>query len=215
MLFTDFSKTLIVDATASVLKIALCQDCKVISTSTTNGQAMECFFQALSEVCANCNLTDIEAIALCTGTGSILGTRTASVGIATIVKFSKAKIFEYNCMEVASHAIALTQKEKFSLFTPSRKGFVNILNFNEKIELLKEIKIDEIQTLAFDKKILLKQRNKIDSTFADFEIYNLDESTTANVLKHYPQLATICHDTPDAKPLTEREYVKWKAQAHI
>ena len=34
-------------------------------------------------------------------------------------------------------------------------------------------------------------------------------------LKKYPELLNHCDFPPDAKSLSKREYVKWKAQAHI
>ena len=215
MLLTDFSKIIIVDATSAKLKVALCENGKISEFAQVNGQAMECFFQALEQVCKKYKPIEIEAFALCTGTGSILGTRSASVAIATIANFSNAKIFEYNCMEVAAYAIANTNQYNFSLFTPSRKGYVNILNFEEKIKLLKEIKIDEISEFSLEKKIVLWQRDKIDVAISEFPTFYLDEKSTLEVLVQNPHLASICEDTPDAKPLTEREYVKWKAQAHI
>ena len=215
MNLTNFSKIIIVDATSAELKVALCIDSKLSAVSQTKAQAMEGFFQALHDVCKQCNLSEIEAFALCTGTGSILGTRTASVGIATITKFTNAKIFEYNCMEVATFALADSGENNFSLFTPSRKGFANILNFNGAITLLKEIQISDIDNFAFDKKILLWQRDKVNDALAQFQTYKLDEQHTLDTLMQHPHLAHLCSDTPDAKSLTEREYVKWKAQVHI
>lgn len=215
MNLNNLKKIIIADATGQHLKLALCQDCKVVKKSTVQGQALECFFQALNEICNTQTLAEVDAFFLCTGTGSILGTRTASVGLSTISKFTNAKIFEYNCMEVASYALAQKGENKFSLFTPSRKGFVNILNFNSKIELLKEIKIDEIQSLAFEKKISLYQRDKTDAVFAQMQQFKISEEEIASTLFKHPELITLCTETPDAKSLTEREYVKWKAQAHI
>ena len=215
MNLSNLKKIVIVDATSQHLKLALCKDCCIEKKSTVVGQALECFYQALTDVCPQNLLEEIDAFILCTGTGSILGTRTASVGIATITKFTKAKIFEYNCMEVATHSLADKGENCFSLFTPSRKGYVNILNFNSKIELLKEIKFEEIESVAFAKQISLHQRNKLDATLAQMQQYNISEEEIATTLFAHPELLTPCTETPDAKSLTEREYVKWKAQAHI
>ena len=49
----------------------------------------------------------------------------------------------------------------------------------------------------------------------EIEEIEISLSETYEILKRYPNLATICGFPPDAKSLTKREYVKWKAQAPI
>ena len=213
----DFSEFLLCDASGDKLKLALCDaNGKVLRSADSAERAMEAFFDSLAKICPNADaLAKVKAVALCTGTGSILGTRTASVGLCTIAKFTRAEIFEWNCMEVAAHALADSGANGFSLFTPSRKGYANILVFESGVSLLREITLEEIDAVARGKRILLRQREKIDPAFADFEIFELDDATAAATLAKHAPLARRCTSTPDAKSLTEREYVKWKAQAHI
>ncbi len=210
----EFSKIIVIDPTGETLKIALFENGIARAFATTRGQTMETLFQNLSEVAGD-EINEIEAFLVCTGTGSILGTRTATVAISTIAKFSGAKIFEWNCMQVAARAIADKGEDKFSLFTPSRKGFANLLNFDKEEKFLKEITIDKISEIAFDKKISLFQRTNTPAPIAEFERFDLDEQTAFETLKRHPELLSECLETPDAKSLTKREYVKWKAQAHI
>lgn len=212
-MITDFEDILFVDAAGERLKMARRGANGRIAAALTNAAAMEDFFEALIQIAPD--PAQIEAFALCTGTGSILGTRVASVGISTVAKFSGAKIFEWNCMGVAAFALADAGNKRFSLFTPSRKGFANILNFDGKPLELKEIETGKIAAEAFDKKFSLYQKTKTDPIFSTFERFDLDEKTALETILKYPHLACECCDTPDAKPLTEREYVKWKGQAHI
>lgn len=217
MKLSDFSEFLLCDASGEKLKLALC-DARgaVLRSADSQERAMEAFFGSLAEICPDADaLANVNAVALCTGTGSILGTRTASVGLCTIAKFTGAEIFEWNCMEVAARALADAGRDGFSLFTPSRKGYANILVFESGVSLLREIELAEIEAVARGDRILLKQREKNDPAFSDFEIFELDDATAAATLAKHAPLAHHCTSTPDAKSLTEREYVKWKAQAHI
>ena len=185
-----------------------------VVSARDGGKAMEDFFEALAE-CAGGGLANIGAFVLCTGTGSVLGTRTASVGFAVAAKFTGAKMFQFNCMEVAAHALSEKVGGAFSLFTQSRKGYANILNFDGGVKLLREIPAGEISALALRKRFTLRQRQKTDAALSDFEMFEMPAAEIAQTLLKYPELARECSDTPDAAPLTEREYVKWKAQAHI
>ncbi len=210
----SFSKIILLDPTGEALKMALFEDGVMQKQAQTKGQTMETLFQNLSEVAGE-NINKIEAFFVCTGTGSILGTRTATVALSTIAKISGTKIFEWNCMQVAARAIANKGENKFSLFTPSRKNFANLLNFDKEEKCLQEIAIEEIAQMAFEKKISLFQRKNVPAPISEFESFDLDEQTAFDVLRANPEQLQECFETPDAKTLTKREYVKWKAQAHI
>ena len=209
------SNIILVDATGETLKTALFQESKIVATPDTCGQPMESFFQNIAEICQNISISEIGEFFLCTGTGSILGTRTASVATSTIANFSNAKIFEWNCMQTAAYAIADKGENKFSILTPSRKGFANLLNFDYTITFFEEIPIEQVQDNALARKISLFQRSKVPLIFSEFEQFNLDAQTAFETLKKHPDLLSACTEAPEAKSLTKREYVKWKAQAHI
>ena len=215
MEISDFKKTMLIDATGERLKMGLFCPPEPPRIAAAEARAMECFFESLGQLCPTpAELRQVEAFALCTGPGSALGTRSASVVAATISKFSGAKIFEWNCMEVAACAISRACA-KFSLFAPSRKGFANMLKYNNKITDLREIKTCDIAAEARGIKILLRQRTPQNADFGGFEDFDLDLPTAFEIIMQNPALARFCPHAPDAKPLTKREYVKWKAQAHI
>ncbi len=213
MSITDFSEILIVDATGESMKMALVKG-GAVAAARDGGKAMEDFFRTFAE-CAGGELANIGAFVLCTGTGSVLGTRTASVGLSVASIFNAAKMFEFNCMEVAAFALSEKIGGEFSLFTQSRRGYANILNFGGGVKLLREIPADEISALALPKRFTLRQRQKTDAALAGFEMLEMSAAEIAQTLLKHPELARECSDTPDAAPLTEREYAKWKAQAHI
>ena len=206
-----FGRILIADATSEELKMALVENGRIAKTINA-GRAMEHFFEALGE-CTGGDFSGISAFVLCTGTGSVLGTRTASVSLSTIAQFTGAQIFQFNCMEVGALYLSEKIDGKFTLLTQSRKGYANILNYDGEIKLLKEITVDQIDSTAFPRRLVLRQRAKAD--LAKFETFELDALQMAQTLLKNPKLAAQCSQPPDAKPLTEREYVKWKAQAHI
>ncbi len=208
-----FGRILIADATSEELKMALVENGRIAKTINA-GRAMEHFFEALGE-CTGGDFAGISAFVLCTGTGSVLGTRTASVSLSTIAQFTGAQIFQFNCMEVGALYLSEKIDGKFTLLTQSRKGYANILNYDGGIKLLKEITVDQIDSTAHPRRLVLRQRAKADPALAKFETFELDALQTAQTLLKNPKLAAQCSQSPDAKPLTEREYVKWKAQAHI
>ena len=212
-----FSKpTLIIDASGDNVKLAFVENNQLAKELTTTAPALETVSQAMSEICSD--FSKIENYAICTGPGSMLGERFASVFASTLAKLYNAKIFEWDSMKVASFAIASipATPDKFSLFTPSRKGFANIVNFaNGDIIEQKEIEISEIDNSAEDKKYILKQRKILPKELSEFEEVQPSPAQIFETLQQHCELLSSCDMPPDAKSLTKREYVKWKAQAHI
>ncbi len=206
--------TIIADASGDSVKIVLAKNGSIVNQISTDAPALETFAQAMNDICAD--LSEVKNYALCTGPGSMLGERFSSVYISTLAKLFNAKIFEWDAMKVASHALAISKNlDTFTLVAPSRKGWVNILKFeNGKIESETEAEISPID--KNENLFLLKQRKNLPSQF--FESAE-EFSTTAEMIfeaiKRHPELLSPCDLPPDAKSLTQREYVKWKAQAHI
>ena len=113
-------------------------------------------------------------------------------------------------------ADSLAVSEKFALFTPSRKGFANILIFAEnKIIEEKEIEMSAINDFAECKKFTLRQRKNQPVELSQFEEIQPTPTQIFQALKNHNTLLSECDLPPDAKSLTKREYAKWKAQAHI
>lgn len=212
-----FSKpTIIIDASGENVKIALAENNLLAKEITTAAPALETVSQAMYDICSD--FSKIENYAICTGPGSMLGERFASAFVSTLAKLHNAKIFEWDSMKVATFAIANTPTtpDKFSLFTPSRKGFANIVNFADgKILEQKEIEISTIDESSEEKKYILKQRKVLPKELSEFEEVQISPSQIFETLKAHCDLLSPCDMPPDAKSLTQREYVKWKAQAHI
>ena len=151
-----FSKpTIIIDASGENVKIALAENNLLAKEITTTAPALETVSQAMCDICSD--FSKIENYAICTGPGSMLGERFASAFVSTLAKLHNAKIFEWDSMKVATFAMANTPTtpNKFLLFTPSRKGFANIVNFADgKILEQKEIEISTIDESSEEKKYI-------------------------------------------------------------
>lgn len=75
----------------------------------------------------------IDAYVICTGPGSVLGTRVASAAVSTLAKMHKAPVFEFDAMKIAAYAVFCRGgNSDFSILAPSRKGFANLLNFRTR-----------------------------------------------------------------------------------
>ncbi len=205
--------TIIADASSESVKIALTKNNEIVCELTTDAPALESFSQAMNDICKD--FSEIGNYAICTGPGSMLGERFASVFISTLARINNAKIFEWDAMKVAAYSIFDSKKiENFLLLAPSRKDWVNILKMsNGKIEFEREIEISNIP--EDDLKILLHQRKNPPAGLSDIAEFSPTPTTIFNTLKLHPELLGECDLPPDAKSLTKREYVKWKAQAHI
>ena len=208
--------TLIIDASGENVKIAFSQNGTLSAKITTDSPALESVSQAINDLCKD--FSEIENYAICTGPGSMLGERFASVFASTLAKLHNAKIFEWDIMQATAFVIAdsLAVSEKFALFTPSRKGFANILIFaDSKIIEEKEIEISAINDFAQYKKFTLRQRKNQPVELSQFEEIQPTPVQIFQALKNHATLLSECDLPPDAKSLTKREYAKWKAQAHI
>jgi len=215
MNFFESKNIILADATALRVKTALAQSGKIRGQYLASGQSMESINEALDKICPD--FSKIDAYVICTGPGSVLGTRVASAAIATIAILNGSLIYEYDALNAAAFVVAdKSSIAEFSILAPSRKGFVNLLNFeNGKNIFENEIEITKINEFAKSQKYLLNQREKIDNNLADIERIDIALEQTFEILKRRPELAAICDLPPDAKSLTKREYVKWKAQVHI
>ena len=195
--------TLIIDACGERVKMSLAKNGEQIFETVSDRQAIESAAQCA--LALPVELREIRAYAI--------GTRFASAFASTLAKLSDAEIFEWDAMLAAAYAIADGGAEaEFSLVAPSRRGFANIVNFaNGGVELEAEVELERLDGIAKQKKFLLRQRK---SDF-DFEEFDPSPRQLFETLKKHPELAKKCELPPDAKPLSKREYVKWKGQAHI
>ena len=62
---------------------------------------------------------------------------------------------------------------------------------------------------------LLDQRSKVDDRLQGIKRLDLTAKAAAMTLLSEPLLARKCKAVPEPKSLSNREYVKWKAQARI
>ena len=90
-----FSKpTIIIDASGDNVKLALVENNRLVNELTTTAPALETVSQAMSEVCSD--FSKIENYVICTGPGSMLGERFASVFASTLAKLYESCNF-CNC----------------------------------------------------------------------------------------------------------------------
>ncbi len=205
--------TIIADASGDCVKIVLSKNGSIANQISTDAPALETFASAMNKICDD--FSNIENYAVCTGPGSMLGERFSSVYICTLAKLFNAKIFEWDSMKVAAFALSISKNiDTFTLVAPSRKGWVNVLKFSNG-EIESELET-EIATLSeIENVFLLKQRKNLPTQFELFEEFSPSAEMIFEALKRRPELLSECELPPDAKSLTKREYVKWKAQAHI
>lgn len=206
--------TLIIDGSGERVKLALASGGESAFESQSEAQSIESVAAEIAKLPAE--LSEIGAYAICTGPGSMLGTRFASAYVSTLAKLFGADIFGWDAMRVAAFAIADAGTPEFSLLAPSRKGFANLLNFSGgAVESESETEIPLLPPLLKQKVYHLYQRKNAADEIAQFEKIDIEPKRIFGTLKRHPQLLSKCDIPPDAKSLTKREYVKWKAQAHI
>lgn len=221
-MLSDFKSLAVADASGERVKMALLSSGAVVAEISRDKMAMEIFAESLSELCGG-ELGKVEAFALCTGPGSMLSTRVGSCILSTISALTNAELFSWDCMQTAAFALYkgfagslnASEKEEFKILAPSRKGFVNVLDFKGgEVALQEEAEIESAQDwggLAF----LLDQRSKVDDRLQGIKRLDLTAKAAAMTLLSEPLLARKCKAVPEPKSLSNREYVKWKAQARI
>ena len=215
-MLSDFKSLAVADASGERVKMALLSSGAVVAEISRVKMAMEIFAESLSELCGG-ELGKVEAFALCIGPGSMLSTRVGSCILSTISALTNAELFSWDCMQTAAFAGSLnaSEKEEFKILAPSRKGFVNVLDFKGgEVALQEEVEIESAQDcggLAF----LLDQRSKVDDRLQGIKRLDLTAKAAAMTLLSEPLLARKCKAVPEPKSLSNREYVKWKAQARI
>ena len=215
MNFSELKNAIIADATSINVRTALVENGAFKTEFVSDLPSMESFADSLSKICSD--FSGIDAYVICTGPGSVLGTRVASAAVSTLAKMHKAPVFEFDAMKIAAYAVFCRGgNSDFSILAPSRKGFANLLNFFFLfVECEREIEDENLASFCKPRKFLLKQKNTVSKNLSEIEEIEISLSETYEILKRYPNLATICGFPPDAKSLTKREYVKWKAQAPI
>lgn len=221
-MLSDFKSIAVADASGERVKMALMSGGAVVSEISRDKMAMEIFAESLSELCGG-EPGKVEAFALCIGPGSMLSTRVGSCILSTISALTNAELFSWDCMQTAAFALYggfagnLNAREKgeFRILAPSRKGFVNVLDFKRgEVALQEEVEIglaQECGGLAF----LLDQRSTVDDRLKGLQRLDLTAKAAALTLLSKPLLAQECKAVPEPKSLSNREYVKWKAQARI
>jgi len=206
---------LYIDASGCEVKLALSEDAVFAGGRVSAEAALESFCESFAELVPE--PSKISLFAICTGPGSMLGTRFASTFVSTVASLTGAKIAEWNGMRAAAFALSETRKvSEFSLFAPSKKGSANILNFGGgNVEFEGEIDLSQIGARAKQEKFLLFQRKNPPPEIANFKTVNLTPRQIFEVLERRGELLSPCSAPPDAKSFANREYVKWKAQARI
>lgn len=183
--------------------------------------AVESFADLLRRLCekSGAKPADIGAFAMCVGPGSILGTRVASAAICAIAEVSGAKILVWDILQAGARVLA-KRKEKapFALFAPSRKGFANCLTFDgsavlgeREIELSRAIPEDSLPK----NRILLDQKKTAEPFLSNMPRVDFSMEQIWDALRENPKLLEEAKSPPNAKSLSKREYVKWKAPALI
>lgn len=221
-MLSDFEIFAVADASGSGVKIALVRGGRTVSEAARPDMAMEGFASALKEVCGPV-LDGIGAFALCVGPGSMLSTRVASCAVSTIAALTGAKLFSWDAMLTAAAALSRgfvggfpEMRGDFRILAPSRKGYVNALDFRggaavrqEEVEIGALAAMDSLPTAMLD------QRAEVDPRLAGFKRLGLPAGAAARALLADPGLAEPCAFAPEPKSLSKREYAKWKAQARI
>lgn len=212
---TDFKNVVIIDASTRKVMTARMENGKAAAEFASEDPALETTHQALAKVCDD--FGKIDAFAVCTGPGSVLGIRVAAAAVSSIAAIRGIEVFEYDAMETAAYAAAEDLgKDKFSLIAPSRKGFTNVLNFeNGKILSKNEIEIERLEEDTFEIKYLLDQRAESHPKIDAHTRVSAPPARVFEIFKLRPELAKKCPIPPDAKSPGKREYVKWKAPARI
>jgi len=213
----DFSKKiLLIDASGEKVKLAFSHNGEVLKEIETSEPAMESLSGAVESLCKDCGveLKEIQEFGLSQGPGSVLGVRIASAYVSTIAKSYGAKIFVWDSLLVGLYALsARLNKDTLTLAVPSRKGFVNVASLeNNELKFEKELSLDEAKPIFSQKIFHLRQRAKAE--LENSQDVNISLAETLKVIKIH-NLVEYCSLPPDAKSLTVREYVKWKAQVHI
>ncbi len=213
--FSESKNLILADATALRVRTALTENGIFKKEFISDSPSLESFVESLSEVCAD--FSAIDSYAICTGPGSVLGTRVASAAIATLAKINGASIFEFDALKIAAFAmLSRGENGDFSVLAPSRKGFANLINFSSGvIEDEREIEDEKLAQLCKPRKFLLNQKKSVSQNLSEIEKIEISLAETYEILKRRPSLAVLCDLPPDAKSLTKREYVKWKVQAPI
>ncbi len=206
--------TFVIDASGSVLKCAAMRDGIFIGGVESEGGAAENFpfaIRKLLKISSASGTDDIDNFAVCEGPGSMLGTRVASAAVSSLVSASKkrAKIFSYDSLVCAARVLISRGEKNFCVVAPSRKGFANLIEVSGgEIKSEREV----VENFAFPQNsFLLRQRpSEALSGLKDANIQMYEECVAALEISSEVKSGTI-----EAKTLTKREYVKWKAQARI
>lgn len=217
----DTMRILVADATSATVRIGEFNETGTpVLVRETSMPAMESFSACLAE------FDDFKTdgfgwrIWLCFGPGSVLGTRIAGVELASAAALKpNAEICAWDAMQTTAFALSARADApaEFSILSQSRKGFANILDFsNGRIVREAEISGQEAQNADTKRTFFLKQRAKPDAAFGIFKTADVSLCEIFRALKDNPYLLTPCGKTaPDAKTLSKREFVKWKAPARI
>lgn len=207
--------TIIIDACQSKTRVAAIRDGDFLTEKVSEFQAMESFLASLNELLLSIKSTpaNIKEFWLCVGPGSILGTRVASAAICSISKVFGTKIFTWDILATSALTLEKRCKKPVTLCAPSRKNFVNIARADGgKIQEEKEI--ESANANLVDARLLLQKKTS-DKFLAELPVEEFSLSEIFQTLKNDATLLSEAKTPPDAKSLSERNYVKWKAPALI
>lgn len=208
------STAIIIDGSGDNVKVAAVRNGGLLCALESGSQSIESLASCVESL--PCGFGEVKAYAVCTGPGSMLGIRFSSAYVSTFASLSGAEIYEWDAMLVAARFITGSVCDSFSLVAPSRKGCVNLLNYgNGGLELKSEIVVDALAPHLKAKRFHLFQRKGFPVEIDGFKKIFMTPQSIFETLKENPDLLLRCDFPPDAKPLSKREYVKWKDQAHI
>ncbi len=201
---------LVADATGEHAKLAHILDGTCVKDVRADGPALENFASMLT----GSNLSEVDSLLLAHGPGSILGTRVASMFFSIFRIFSNAKLYSFDILRVSALVHSTKIKKPFTLLTPSRKGYVNILDFDSgRIKCEREIAVSSVPISPDANIFLLSQKDKVD--FGDFPRIDPTMFEIWSALRANPDESQFNLLPIEAKSLSERKYAKWKAQAPI
>lgn len=209
---------LVLDTASRRVCAALIEKSDSVTTRFSDEEASLSLFPIINDLLEEraMKLSDLRAIAFCEGPGSMLGIRTAIMGIRTWMatkQLEDCKLFSFNSLQVGSQIIANTPNAPASylVVTDARRQSWNCL----KVDSSKPTAIELIENPALEK--------------SDCPIYSFDEfpswtRTEADIVRFpyrpesifqsaaFPRLLKA---NPNAEPLSARtlEFAKWVPQA--
>ncbi len=210
---------LILDTASRRPCVALIEKTKPVSTHHSDDEASLSLFPLIKSLLEerSLKLSDLRAIAFCEGPGSMLGIRTAIMGIRTWIgteQLIDCNLFSFNSLQIGKLIISSGKPDRasFLVVTDARRQSWNCLQAGSDSNA-SEIEVIENETLEK----------------SDLPIYSFDEfpswtRSAANIVRlpyrpesifRSPGFPDLLKPNPNSEPLNTRaiEFAKWIPQA--